>query len=115
MFLFLFLFRLWWNFALHFLQDSLVAFQLVFGHDVSVVFAQLCNALGKTFGAGFGGWLVLADDIFDECIGFGLVLGCCIAGSLHLGAVVGYLVGYRLSEEWVTGECFVIEGTELCA
>ena len=103
------------RFALHLLKDSLVAFQFVLGHDVGVVFAQLVDALGKTFGTGFGRWLVLADDILDECIGFGLVLDCCIAGGFHFGAVVGYLVGHRLSEERVAGECLVIERTELCA
>ena len=41
--------------------------------------------------------------------------GLRITGGFHLGAVVGYLVGHRLSEERVAGECLVIEWSELCA
>lgn len=103
------------HFFFYFLKNSLVAFQFVFGHNVGIVFAELGDAVGKAFCTGFGRWLVLSQNLLDESVGFGFVLGCCVASGFHLGAVVGYLVGYRLGEERVTGECLVIKRTELGA
>ena len=98
------------HFFLYFKEYCLEAIYLVLAHDVAIFLAELGYAFCETFYSCLGAGFILAADVFNESVGFGFVLGCCIAGGFHLGAVVGYLVGYRLGEERVTGECLVIGG-----